>query len=272
MGNGSAGPSEFPNTVNKNSDSIKRVMDRLLLTPANDPAKIQDFFRSVQQQCKPFVEEVAFGYWWHLVRIGAIVPIGQLDALPGLPQFALMVLTDRGRRFLEQGEHSPHDPVRYLETVRKHVQAPDKVVLDYLNDAVGAWTVGLNRPSAVMLGCACERLTIILAEQIVQASIPPWSEKVHKALANPVFGASRLFDLVRDCLNQLPEEKRLPIALADALDRRLSAIFDHVRRLRNQSGHPTGTNISSEEAEAGLLLFPDFYVLVDGLCQHLRSA
>jgi hypothetical protein len=272
MGIASAGPGGIPNTANKNTDAIKRVMNRLLLAPTDDPIQIKDFFTRVQEQCEPFVAEIAFGYWWLLVRIGAIVPIGQIGELPDLPQFALMVLTDRGRRLLEQGENSPHDPSRYLENVRKHVQSPDDVALGYVNDAVGAWSAGLNRASAVMLGCACERLTIILGKHIIHASIPPWSEKVRKMLDNHVVAASRLLDLVRGCLNQLPEEKRLPLALADALDRRLFAIFDHARLLRNESGHPTGRDVSSEEAEAGLLLFPGFYAFVDGLCKHLRSA
>lgn len=44
----------------------------------------------------------------------------------------------------------------------------------------------------------------------------------------------------------------------DEFSRGVTAIFDHTRMLRNASGHPTGAEVSREEAHAGLLLFPTF--------------
>jgi hypothetical protein len=59
--------------------------------------------------------------------------------------------------------------------------------------------------------------------------------------------------------------------LADALDRKLAAIFDHARGLRNQSGHPSGDDVTAEDAEAGLLLFPGFCDLVDKLITVVKA-
>lgn len=256
-------------------DTIKRAMDKMLLEPADGRCDVRHFFEKVVRESVNlnvlFYPEVAFGYWWHLVNIGAIVPVGDIERTPGLPQFDAFILTERGRRLLERGEQSPHDPPRYIGAVRKRVAEPDDIALGYLDEAVGTWRDQHHRASAVMLGCACERLVLLLAEHIADAGIKSWSEKVRKALGGAPVRASQLFDLIRDSLMQLAGERRLPGSLADALDRKLTPIFEYARGLRNKSGHPTGMKVSPDEAEAGLLLFPGFYEFVDALCKHLSA-
>jgi hypothetical protein len=249
-------------------------MDEELLTPQDGRHGVLSFFRKVVKQCErrkvTFLPDAAFEYWWHLVRLGAVVPFGQIDeVIPCLPEFNGFLVTDRGRRLLQERTESPHDPVRYIQALRQRVRKPDEIALLYLDEAVAAWAAGLYRASAVMLGCACEQLVLILAERIVEANIEPWSEKVRKALGETPVRISQLFELIRTCLNELKGKKQLSGPLADALDRKLSAIFDHARGLRNQSGHPTGADVPADDAEAGLLLFPGFYELVNSLCQHL---
>jgi hypothetical protein len=67
------------------------------------------------------------------------------------------------------------------------------------------------------------------------------------------------------------DDKKMSRRLGEALDRNPSAIFDHARGLRNQSGHPTGENVSAEDAEAGLLLFPGFCELADKIVEELSK-
>jgi hypothetical protein len=188
------------------------------------------------------------------------------------PRLLKIVVTERGKKLLERDEQSPHDPPKYLAAVRRRVESPDEITMSYLDEAVGAWHMGLYRASAVMLGCACERLVLMLGEEIVRANLPPWSGKIGKKLEGAIVGVSELFDTVRDCLTQLPNERKLPGALGDAIDRKLTPIFDHARVLRNKSGHPTGDNVTSEEAEASLVLFPGFYAFVSDLCKCLRES
>ena len=171
---------------------------------------------------------------------------------------------------LERGETSPHDPSKYMAAVRRRVAQPDEVALSYLAEAVEAWRSGLNRSSAVMLGCACERLVLLLAEAVAADKTLPGADKIGKAIEGRVF-VSSLFGEIRSTLASLKSNKKLPKELGDALDRKLSAIFDHARGLRNQSGHPTGEEVSAEDAEAGLLPFPGFCELVDKLVVQLAS-
>jgi len=257
-----------------NPGAIKRLIEKILLS-RTPPNCVHNFFNDLIRRCDEesiaFDARAALEYWWHLARLGIVaIPGAEMQILPS-PRFPRLLLTDRGRRLLEHAEKSPHDPPRYMNAVRQRVQDPDDIALGYLNEAVGSWSAGLYRASAVMLGCACERLVLILAQCIAERDIKPWSARIQKALGGEPVGVSNLFDLIRKCLIQLRGDKQLPGALADALDRKLTPIFEHARGLRNKSGHPTGIDVSADEAEAGLLLFPGFYEFVDGLCRHLSG-
>ena len=114
----------------------------------------------------------ALTHWGDMCRLGvvAIVGGGSGGYYASRPRF---ILTERGRRILERKQDSPHDGDRYLAAVRERVDTPDPIAMGYLKEAAAAWRSDLNRASVVMLGAACERPIILLAEAIRVASIPP---------------------------------------------------------------------------------------------------
>lgn len=246
-------------------------MDQVLL--AGHDTNVHSLIHSVAARAKgegvSFDGAVAVEYWWHLARIGVVAIPGESLGVTTVT-IPRIVLTERGRQFLQAGELSPHNPSKYLAAVRRRIVTPDDVALSYLQEAVEAWRCGLNRSSAVMLGCACERLVLLLAEAIAGANYPPWSAKLTQKLQARVF-ISEVFDLVRKALLQLRDSRQLPAELSDAIDRKLSAVFDHARGLRNQSGHPTAATVAAEDAEAGLLLFPGFCELVAKLIMEVQK-
>lgn len=250
-------------------ERLRGIVDEILL--AGHANRVAGLFTSVESQARSegvmFDGRTVLEYFWDLARIGAVaVPGDALDA-PTL-EMPRMLLTSRGRQLLEKGELSPHDPGKYLAAVRRRILKPDEIALSYLSEAAETWRCGLNRSSAVMLGCACERLVLGLAQALAVTDHKPWSSRVTTKLKKRLF-ISDLFSDVREALMSLAGQKSLPRELADALDRRLSAIFEHARGLRNQSGHPTGDEVSAEDAEAGLLLFPGFCELVGKLMEQL---
>lgn len=251
------------------NEKLFQLIDEALLRSQDDC--VHNLFNSVGSSAKSagieFNGEAVLEYFWHLARIGAVAVPG--DALHAKTfRIPSLLLTERGRRLLEKRELSPHNPSKYLSAVQRRVSQVDDVALSYLTEAVEAWRSGLNRSSAVMLGCACEKLVLILAKAIAGADFNPWSGRIAAKLKKRVF-ISDLFGNVREALMDLRGQKKLPGELGDALDRKVSAIFDHARGLRNQTGHPTGEVVSAEDAEAGLLLFPGFYELVDKLISHI---
>jgi hypothetical protein len=146
--------------------------------------------------------------------------------------------------------------------------------MTYLDEAVGAWSAGLNRATAVMIGCACEQLILLLARSVSDGDVPPYSEKLKKDLektAKSPISISIIFEKVRDALLALAGDKKLPGDVADALDRKLTPIFEFARALRNTGGHPTAAPVTAEEAEAALLLFPGFYFFANDVMLALNA-
>jgi hypothetical protein len=164
-------------------------------------------------------------------------------------------LTPRGRRFLAYGKQSLHNPERYFRAIQERVGTPDPVVMMYVNQAVGAFAAELHPASAVMLGCACERLILLLAEAVASSRHEPWGGRLTTNLsaASPV-SISRFFEDVRGALLNYAKDGNFPSKLADALDRKPTPIFERARGLRNRAGHPTADEVTADEAEGGLLL------------------
>lgn len=170
------------------------------------------------------------------------------------------------------GEESPHNPIRFDAKIRGGVSSPDDIVMTYVDEAVGAWAAGLDRATSVMIGCACERLILLLARSLAAAHIDPWSERIEKLLdkaAKSPVSISTIFQKMRDALLEMKGQKKLPGQIADALDRKLTPIFEYARGLRNKSGHPAAVEVSHDDAEAALLLFPGFYFFIDSVSRTL---
>ena len=257
-----------------NEESLHRIVDDVLLGGHVD--SVHNFFDTVQRRAEAdrleYNQTAVLTYWWDLARLGMIaLPGGKLGA--GLLSSLEVVLTERGRALLQRGEESPHDPDRYLRRVRERVPAPDETALTYLAEAVTSWRAGVNRASAVMLGCSCERLILRLAEALQGRDLPPWSDRSGRALSGGRRPASisEVFEIVRDALMHLSTVGGFPGDLRDALDRKLTAVFEHARGLRNRSGHPTGDPVTADDAQAGLLLFPGFHEFVSRLESELLS-
>ena len=252
-----------------NADALKRLIDTALV--AEQYPTLNDLIQSIERQgLQQGVWDgvVALEYVARLARVGVIATLGENSSSTAMPHF---IVTERGRAMLERRQESPHNESRYLHAVRARVGQPDAVVMAYLAEAVETWTSGLYRSSAVMLGCACEKLILLLAEAIAIGKVAPYGVNLSRTLSavRPTH-ISTIFGDVRGALSEMALKKKLPDHLADGIDRRLSSIFDHARVLRNDAGHPTGKDMTAEEAEAGLLLFPGFYEYADQIISHLK--
>ncbi len=252
---------------------LERIVDEILLRET--PSTLYDLAQSAARIAKTeqlsYDMELLVEIVWGLARSGVIALAVERPASVGVgPKIPSLVITQRGRELLRHKGDSPHHKSRYMAAVKSRVSAPDDVVLSYLDESVEAWRACLYRASAVMLGCACEKLILLLAEAIAGSNWQPYAGKLEKKLLRRVF-ISKLFDDILAALRAENEQKALPSSVSDAFERRLSAIFDHTRILRNRSGHPTGAEVTVEEADAGLRLFPGFYALVDEICIHCKA-
>ena len=142
----------------ENTDALRRMMDKMVLAIEDGRTRlvnVSNFFGDLLQRCPPegihYDDRAALEYWWHLARIGVIAVPGDTIGGAFANKHRMLTLTDRGRALLERGESSPHYPPKYLEAVRKRISSADDIAMTYLDEAVGAWSAGLYRSSAVML-------------------------------------------------------------------------------------------------------------------------
>lgn len=168
------------------AEKTRRLIDKLLRDPRQDAVTPTAFMRGAHNYASSegwfFQWNVAIDYWWDLARAGVIALLGGESNTSNYPTF---VVTPFGRRVLS-GDHevSPHDRHGYLAKLRKN-PGTDAIALGYADEAVGAWQAGVSRASAVMLGCACERLVILMAEAVAAAKISPYADDLARMLSPP---------------------------------------------------------------------------------------
>ena len=187
----------------QNADALRRLIDESLLQ--SPPSDAGPFFDNLYAQARArrlqWDASIVLEHWWWLARLGVLAFPGKLPMTArgeiGIPH---VLLTSRGRKLLEHGEQSPHNPQRYCRTIEERIKTPDDIVMLYLNEAIGAWAAGLYHAAAVMLGCACERLILLLAEAISDTAILPSSSRLKKDLSksdNVPVSISQIFKKVR---------------------------------------------------------------------------
>ena len=251
-------------------DRLRQIVEEVLCGGSQGLASFHNFINGVKARADgedlAFDPNVVVEHWWQLARTGVIALSGDNAGLVRTINYPAILITARGKALLQRGENSPHNPQRYLNALKRRVANADPDILAYLDEAVGAWAAGLYRSSAVMLGCACEKLILIMAISLANKG----ADALAKKLADSRTSISVIYEEVRQ--NLLAKKQTLPPEVADKLDRKLSPIFDHARILRNASGHPTGASVTTEDAEAGLLLFPGFYAMCDQIIRAINES
>jgi hypothetical protein len=201
---------------------------------------------------------------WELTFQGIIVPGFDSGSQAGFPWFKV---TDWGKHSLELGEYLPYDATLFIERLHNEVPLVDRLVVLYITEALKCFRFGLFIASAVMVGVAAEQMIYVLKD----------------AVSNSLGGADkkRKFEAdARDTIKRVhaatwkrlePVREQMPDGLSEAIGVELAAIFEMVRRTRNEAGHPTGKNIERHEAEALLLLLPTHIKTVYAVIEWLKT-
>src|SRR5882724_8366475 len=87
----------------------------------NDYSGYVEFEGRSQEQLAFYVLQV----FWQLVNESILAP-GSSGQSPNLPWFHL---TECGKKVIQSGESSPHDPTGYLEDIRQKITNPDATVM-----------------------------------------------------------------------------------------------------------------------------------------------
>lgn len=212
------------------------------------PNGIHSYHTEIAVAYKDKIREII----WGLVIQGIVIP-GANTNQADLP---FMQVSEWGKKCLEVGEYLPHDAGQYVARLKTEIPNVDNSIVLYMQESLIAFRSGAYLGSAVMTGVAAER-TLFLLRDAVEAAIsnPGLRQKfAEKTKGKPT---KQTFEEIWKRLDPVHD------ALASGLKKEdvraeLSGTFDLIRKTRNDAGHPTGRQISREEAHNLLLLFPQY--------------
>lgn len=162
-------------------------------------------------------------------------------------------LTTTGRAAAEDQLINPDSPDEYLQRLSRNVPDASETVMQYATEALRSYLGRCYLASSVMLGVASEAAFLEMA-----ASFGSWlpaaeGEDFLEFVTKPRASYMEKFKQYRRRIG--PHKPKLPDELADDMALSLDAILDLLRLYRNEAGHPTGKQISREQAKLNLEIF-----------------
>lgn len=201
--------------------------------------------------------------WHDLFRIGMLAPGYDLSS-PDLP---FVHLTDSGRRSLQNISRDPSNPDGYLCHLRSE-GFNDPIADSYIEEAVLVYSSGCYKSVAVMVGCATERLVLIVRNELVDG---------FTRQSNPVPGnlTDWRYKTVRDAITAELDANRphmTPQRLKEAYSAFWMPLTEQLRLYRNDAGHPQSiTPVTPETVHSNLLIFPELARLASDVVAWIKA-
>lgn len=194
--------------------------------------------------------------FWQLVNEGILHP-GKDPSNPNLPWFRV---TAYGQVVLRADQYQPHDPDGYLARLRESVTRPDATVMVYIAESLEAFRRGVLVAATVMLGVAAERVFLLLAESLLGGLADEDERRELEKRLNR-FQMKPKLDWVHEKLQRIQDQRQRPRGFPDNTTVALTAIYDLLRKQRNELGHPheDPPRLEREEVFTNLQLFPSLY-------------
>jgi len=224
-----------------------------MMSVTNHQIQMLDVINGVDQEAKFLVtgsrengyylsgeqhEEIA-GIVWDLV-VQRIVTF----TLNGHPWLRI---TEYGKKVIEQEGPVPYDPAGYLDHIKTKAPGISELALEYIQEAIKCFRGGAYRATAVMLGVASE-------EGFLQL-ISTFGKKYGVAIIPDKF---KPFQQLREDFKKKfePHKNDLSPDLKNNIEQTLNGIYDLIKKGRDDSGHPTGIDITREEILASFSVLP----------------
>lgn len=188
--------------------------------------------------------------FWDLFRQG-IITLGHPNPNDNQSGFPYFHVSEFGRQLLAQPDaHYFHDVFAYCENVVKPlIPNFDEATMLYLKEALMAFKAQCLLSAAVMLGVAMEHEVKMLMETI---EISTYKRTFSRALKERKL--YRRLDLFRKAMEST--KPSIPKEIDEDFDSRFSTIISVIRQVRNESGHPTGKQVTRQQVFCNLYLFP----------------
>jgi len=172
-------------------------------------------------------------------------------------------VTPFGREYLEHTPPHFLDPDGYVGFLKTLVSEVDPIVLQYTQESARAFRAQLWFASAVMLGAAAERTTLLLLEAIRDKSQDPEKAKLTRILDQP-----RLTEIFKVIQTRIASEIKagvLPYSIHQGCTEHLLSLSEMIRVHRNEAVHPAAAKVNRGKVFIALQTFPEALRVIDGL-------
>lgn len=182
------------------------------------------------------------------------------------PDPPFMGITEYGEEVLENEDLIPHDPNGFLNKFKTEIPNADNLILKYLTESVQTYRTNNLLSSSVMLGVAAEAAFNNLFEKLRSTLTNANKQRKFERLAKTISIKEKFDETMKeiDLIRPL-----LPGKLKEDIKSHIEGIFELIRNQRNDSGHPTGKDVSKDDLFINLRLFitfcNDVYKLIDWL-------
>jgi hypothetical protein len=174
----------------------------------------------------------------------------------GNPAPPFIGLTSYGKKVLESTDPIPHDPYDYLGKLEKRVPNLHDNAKMYLIESIQTFLTNNFMASAVMLGVAAEATFNEMYDTLIHSI---QSNKVRSKLEQIRESANtkRRIDLFRQTI-LVTYKSIIPHELTDDFESKTDPLFNLMRQIRNDVGHPTGIKVDWMTMFINLQIFVPF--------------
>jgi hypothetical protein len=204
---------------------------------------------------------------WELL-VKRVIVFGMDSANTGTNTFRL---TEFGKKMVEAGVPQPYDPDGFIEHFERNVADVDPTVKEYVVEAVQCFNAGCSKASAVMIGCASEKLLHLLCDAVA-GYIPDGDQRMKfKGDVSDRISIMQKYKKLRVQLDHFVRHKQLPPELVDSINIELPSGFEMLRRARNGAGHPAGPPaVDDDTVFLNIRAFTEYAARTNALIQYFN--
>jgi hypothetical protein len=246
------------------------VIDYVRSNPAGQiPARVDVFVGPNAHDCVTDRDrEIAREVFHELYLERVVITGASFDSINAQMVWPFYTITEFGKQVLCGDEYQPHDRDGYVAKLKSQIPTLDPDSIRYLDESLQCFERGVLLASAVMLGCAAEKVALLLVDAFGHAIHDAALKRKYERETDH-WMISRKYEALWKRLE--PLSSKLPKELSADLHTVLDRVFDLIRTTRNHAGHPTGKIIEREAMRANLLLFPSYCRRVYGLIEYFSS-
>lgn len=186
---------------------------------------------------------------WSLISQG----LAYIDYTQSATENWSLFLTKAGLAAARDEAVNPDNSGEYLSQLASRVQQASETVMQYVREAVKSYTSRCYLASTVMLGVASEAAFLEMARSFASWLPDEQGKKFGKVIEDPRTNFITKFSEFRKRVESY--KPNIPNELADNMSLTLDSVLDLLRINRNNAGHPTGKQISQDDAFTNLRMF-----------------